>query len=347
MKWLFAKWRALGDSVLLSAQVEELTKVLPGVELHLWLPESHLGLYEADRRVGRLWPYRGLNLGQLWALRRERFDAVFGFHASTRMAWALRAVGAPVRGIHVHHHHRPNLFSTLSVAGKGQVWPATLRDAATWRAALPPHFGNSLATGGIPPQPRLQKLGEKEGNLRRLLVGWGASVETKRWPREYWRDLLDRVFVRWPELRLSVLLGPEDVFDLELSARHQTRVDLWRSKSLVELRQIIPGALGFVGHDSGPKHLCAALGVPTLTLFGPQDPWEWHPYDVSIHPYLRVEGLTCRNSQMEGQPPWCGRRVCSVESPEAHRCMRDLSVDSVERALQKLIAASPSAKLLS
>jgi ADP-heptose:LPS heptosyltransferase len=34
----------------------------------------------------------------------------------------------------------------------------------------------------------------------------------------------------------------------------------------------------FIGNDSGLRHMAAALGIKTLTLFGPENPVEWHPY---------------------------------------------------------------------
>ncbi len=38
----------------------------------------------------------------------------------------------------------------------------------------------------------------------------------------------------------------------------------------------------YVGNDSGPSHLAAALGVPTLAVFGPTDPGSWRPLGVDV-----------------------------------------------------------------
>ena len=37
------------------------------------------------------------------------------------------------------------------------------------------------------------------------------------------------------------------------------------------------GAARFIGNDSGPGHLAAITGIPTLALFGPTDPARWRP----------------------------------------------------------------------
>jgi ADP-heptose:LPS heptosyltransferase len=345
VKVLFAKWRALGDSVLLSAQVDDLKRYRPQIEVHLWIPEAHSGLFTRDSRVERVWSYRGWDWQQIRQLRSERFDAVFGFHAQSRLQWSLLLLGASVRGIHDHHLKRRNRFSTLTVAGKGEVWPATLRDAATWRCAFAGLVPPALR-GGAMPAPCLVPLDQEPTSpvVPRLLLGWGASVQAKRWPAAYWLELIERVVKRWPKLRLTALVGENE--SVEELGPCLSQLEIWRGLGLEQLRQKIPNAVAFFGHDSGPKHLCAALGVRTLTLFGPQDPWEWHPYNTREHPYLQIEPLACRNSQEPGYPPWCGKHQCEAYSPEAHRCMRDLKPQRVFGALEQLIGLSPAAKFL-
>ena len=44
------------------------------------------------------------------------------------------------------------------------------------------------------------------------------------------------------------------------------------------------GAARFVGNDSGPGHLAAITGTPTLALFGPTDPARWRP----LGPHVKV-----------------------------------------------------------
>ncbi|GAB6057300.1 glycosyltransferase family 9 protein [Desulfonatronum parangueonense] len=55
-------------------------------------------------------------------------------------------------------------------------------------------------------------------------------------------------------------------------------INLTGKTSLRELLPLLAGARLVVGNDSGPLHLAAALGVPTLALFGPTDPARYRPY---------------------------------------------------------------------
>jgi ADP-heptose:LPS heptosyltransferase len=55
-----------------------------------------------------------------------------------------------------------------------------------------------------------------------------------------------------------------------------------RFESLLDLAEWIAGARLYIGNDSGITHLAAAVGVPTLTIFGPTDPRVWAPRGASV-----------------------------------------------------------------
>ena len=48
--------------------------------------------------------------------------------------------------------------------------------------------------------------------------------------------------------------------------------------SLSELKSLLASAALFIGNDSGPAHMAAAFGVPSVVVFGPSDPAIWGPW---------------------------------------------------------------------
>jgi hypothetical protein len=86
----------------------------------------------------------------------------------------------------------------------------------------------------------------------------------KNWQLEKFRGLarqLERTMpVRW-------CAGPEDP-----PIENAVRID-----DLYELACWLAGARLYIGNDSGISHLAAAVGTPTLVLFGPTDPTVWAP----------------------------------------------------------------------
>ena len=90
-----------------------------------------------------------------------------------------------------------------------------------------------------------------------------------------------------------------------------------------ELMALMGSALCFVGNDTGPSHLAAACGTPTLALFGPTDEHLWAPLGENVD-VLRSP-VPCEAT--------CLRRRCSV----GYRCMQTLTADTVLQHLDGLL----------
>lgn len=52
---------------------------------------------------------------------------------------------------------------------------------------------------------------------------------------------------------------------------------LWEARDLVQLAHVLAGSQLYVGNDSGPTHLSAVLGTPTVVVFGGGEPGTWRP----------------------------------------------------------------------
>jgi len=112
----------------------------------------------------------------------------------------------------------------------------------------------------------------------------GAGAHFKRWPLASWRQLaglVDPYHVVWN-------IGPHDFdFRFQLLKAFGDQVVVARDSILAEhdlARQalVLAGARAVVGNDSGLTHLAAALGVPTIALFGPTNHHNWAPRGLSV-----------------------------------------------------------------
>jgi ADP-heptose:LPS heptosyltransferase len=61
---------------------------------------------------------------------------------------------------------------------------------------------------------------------------------------------------------------------------------------LGEIKSLLAGASLFVGNDSGPAHMAAAFGVPSVVLFGSSDPAIWGPWRTHAEVLTSPEGIT-------------------------------------------------------
>jgi ADP-heptose:LPS heptosyltransferase len=60
---------------------------------------------------------------------------------------------------------------------------------------------------------------------------------------------------------------------------------------LEEIKTLLAGAALFVGNDSGPAHIAAAFGVPSVVVFGPSDPAIWGPWRTVSKIIQSPEGM--------------------------------------------------------
>jgi heptosyltransferase-3 len=105
-------------------------------------------------------------------------------------------------------------------------------------------------------------------------------------------------------------------------------INLIGQTSLAELAAVLERAAVFLGVDSAPMHMAAALGVPVVALFGPSGEMSWGPWGeghaVIASPYL------CRP---------CGRDGCL--GSKRSDCLEAITVDEVMRVVTKVMGRSP------
>ncbi len=331
----------------MTAPLVELSQAYPHAELHVLTLEDWSSILTGFPGIYKTWTYRRhpnrmgrtRGLARLaYQLRKEKFELVVNFHASPSSAALSFATGARIRANHFHGHRAKDRYSTVEIPGKGILKPVIERDMDTLRA-----LGLHIPAGRLPrvfiqknefqdASVFLKTLGLKKPLL---VLGLGASRPTKIWPIERFADLA----LQWAEKKGGGVLAITSPAESDLNHRFlkkvgsHTQIQASSDLSLRMLGGILQSAAVFAGNDSGPRHLAVAVGTPTVTLFGPEHPFEWHPYPVESHPYSFVENLACRKDADPGMPPWCGLNTCIQEE---HRCMKLLGVQNVMTLCQKV-----------
>ena len=89
-------------------------------------------------------------------------------------------------------------------------------------------------------------------------------------------------------------------------------------------------AAAAVSNDSGLVHVAAAIGTPTLGIFGPTSPWHWAPLNPLAAVIETATDLPCRP---------CHKPECRLVH---HRCMRDIAVSQVLAALHRTLGRAPA-----
>lgn len=289
---------------------------------------------------GRLaWEHRGRGwLGRTWALvrtlRQQRLDAMLilrnsGFAAGVaRLSGIRERIGYDRRG--------SRLFLTRCLAPPrtaGKFTPVSavdyyLRlareldcDTSDRRLELATTAEDEAAAEAI-----WENLSLPDPRQTVLLNIGGAYGRAKHWPREHCVELSRRLA---SDLGLAVVIlcGPDErtaAQRLAAAASHPRVTSLANEDvRFGPTKAVLRRARLLVTTDSGPRHMAAALGTPTITLFGPIDPaWSENYQSNAVH--LRLP-LACSP---------CGRRVCPLGH---HQCMRDLTPDLVLRSVEQVL----------
>jgi heptosyltransferase-1 len=343
LKLLLIKSRALGDTVITTAAARAWKQESPDSEIQVVVPEKWAEVFENSPDVSRVW-HSPNTIGDFLSLtsklRREQFDCVASLHATLRTALLARASGARERVCHFHGFQDANLFSTATIPGKGVVKPILERDLDALRALglkgerfVLPHV--RLTDFEIQRAQAWLKQNHLQSPL--LVVGVGASRPTKIWPAESFAKTIHY----WNEDRKGsvVVVGTSmdqpcmELIRGSLPENTKKQVLFETTLNIRALAALIQVADCYLGNDSGPKHLSVAVNTPSVTVFGPENPFEWHPYPRNQHAALFLENLDCRVNKSPQGHAWCHLNVCTVEK---HKCLRDLTPENVFREILRI-----------
>lgn len=157
----------------------------------------------------------------------------------------------------------------------------------------------------------------------------GAVGPAKRWPAAAYAELARRLIA--DGMAVWVLGGPaEKSLAQEIVGSTEAR-DLTNS-DLREAILALAAASAAVSNDSGLVHVAAALGTPTIGIFGPTSPWHWAPLNPLVAAIQAKSELPCRP---------CHKPVCRFGH---HHCMSEITPDVVFSATERAIAAIAAAK---
>ena len=144
-------------------------------------------------------------------------------------------------------------------------------------------------------------IGEDAQRLRPIAVSVGTKVQAKDWGRDNWRALLARVAEQSPGRALLLVGAGEEADASEFAAGGWRErgggpvVNLCGRLSPRESAAALARAEIFLGHDSGPMHLAAAVGTPCVAVFAARNlPRQWFPVGRQHRVvYHRVECAGC------------------------------------------------------
>src|SRR5262245_19703545 len=323
----------VGDSVLAIPAMKAVRARYPEAEITLLVRPWVAGVFKDAPFIDHLWSEpRPSGLGE-WMritsdIRKRRFDlallfpnsfesAVMTFlgrvpqrigYATDGRRWLLTNSLKPASG----KRHQVHYYLALAGALSAEVTQPSISIEAN--AEEKSQAALLLASEGIAP-----------GRHYLVLNPGAAYGSAKRWNEEGFAEAGDTLAT---ELNLDVaIVGSEKERSIaeNIQKRMRSRVAVLSGRTSLEtLIGVISGSSLVLTNDSGPMHVAAALGIPTVAIFGSTDDVVTGPWG----PRARVV-----KEPVECSP--CMLRECPID----HRCMTRVSAEAVCRAAREILHA--------
>jgi len=155
-----------------------------------------------------------------------------------------------------------------------------------------------------------------------LLCPGSVNSRAKRWPAERYAALADELAEFGATVALIGSPAELEVSEQVVSLARRPPVLLTGKTSVAEVTALISIADVLVTNDTGPAHIGAAVGTPTLVIFGPTNPLTTRPFGPA--------------GEIVRHPPDCA--PCMLrDCPIDHRCMTAITPDEVFARARALI----------
>ncbi len=339
---LLSRLRFIGDVVLTTPVIRALKRHYAEAEIYYLAEEGPASvllcnpcLDEVIVLPDELLPGRsvltrfGAQLRFLRALRKRRFDLVIDLFGNPRSALLTLATGARYR-------------VGYDVRGRGAAYNVKIRRSASLRVV--DAYLDAVRTIGVPVDDDRTEVHYSDedavwadswlaergvaGDRRIAALNPGASWPAKTWSAVHFAELARRM-TEALGLRVVLIAGPgqrEAMARLAGMAAHACPVV--ETGSLTRLAALIRRCDLFVSNDCGPMHIAAAVGTPTIGLFGPSSPRIWFPYS-------KADGHVALEA---GADDCCGRDFCVRPVP----CIESISPHRVLEAAESVLRGTSS-----
>ncbi|MCR4317944.1 MAG: glycosyltransferase family 9 protein [Planctomycetes bacterium] len=330
-----------GSTILFLPALEKMREVFPAAKIDVLTPINAVAdmfsehplvnrvVRVADRKDGNFFD-RIRTVFTARSIRPEdsrRYDVSFTIYPSNRIHYNVLAwlVGAKVRITHGYEHGK---LKTLAFLQNHPVPTDVTKHDVENNLALLREFTSDLA----PPERISFHL--TEGARRFAEEFWDARPKTRKYRVGFHvTSFPDMTYKRWPEdhyVRLFDLLdadatchlfgGPDEAAELRrIAARAKNPAEVI-AIPLVEAAAVMSHLDAFVSNDSGLMHVAAAVGIPTLGIFGPTNLTRTKPWGLNARVIQYEEHLACRPCHVYPAKsvrlkPGCPELTCLTEIP--------------------------------
>jgi len=161
-------------------------------------------------------------------------------------------------------------------------------------------------------------------NRKIVILAPNSPRSSRRWKAEYFITIGKELIKKY-NAKILLVWGPgEEEYTKAIVKSIGDDAEMIPQTTLTEMAAIISKSDLIITNDSGPKHIANALGVRSITIYGPTNPYVWNNIDMKKNPALRAD-VPCIQ---------CEKRVCPMEK---HICMEKLTPGKVLKIVDSIL----------
>jgi ADP-heptose:LPS heptosyltransferase len=351
LKVLVLKFGGMGEAVLARSLLGHIQSRNPNMSFDFLVENRTLEMMTLGKD-GKVYLYTpgadgmGKASTSLLEIRRRKYDAILDFEQHSLLTAAFaRASSIPIRVG----------FAPPTAGSRGRMFthPIELSERESmWNSfiqigrVLDPELPESLSTRPLPCSPAAIDWLERwwnshvapntKGPIVALHLGVGPSAQYRRWPAERFASFATALSKYQPGMTI-VLTGSKSEQSLLMDFKKEfsgISIDATDVGELEHTAALLQRCDLLVSADTGIMHLAAAMGTPTVGLFGPNTPACWAPVgERATYVYPRRQACSpCINSYRRHIPAECTALKQSA-------CMWDIRVEDVLKAARVVLQA--------
>ena len=345
----------IGDVLFTTLVLKAIKEKYRNSFIGYWCNQRVRPLIESNSKINRVFAlsrgdlkkiYRESFFAGIWntfklvqGLRKERFDICLDFSLDHRYSLLAKISGIPRRigfnyknrgrfltdkidltgynGKHAVEYYL-DLLRFLNIEAKDKSLELAVTEAARIKAR------NILTARGITANDLLIGIAPGAGG------SWGKDAGYKHWPALKFAQVADRLIA---EFKAKVIIlgdtSERPITDIIINAMRYKPVDLTGGTNLEILPAVIQDLQLLICNDGGPMHMAVALGVKTVSVFGPVSELVYGPYpEHKDHVVLKWD-IACRPCYRNFKLPVCDRDK---------ECLKSVSVEDVFAASHALLS---------
>ncbi len=297
---------SLGDILLITPLIRSIRLRHPGATIDLLVSPGQEQIVEGNTDISNVLTVdERPDIRTLYSLVRRlwrRYDVALGNGTSDRIHFYLWLFG------------KTRIAVTLesSSAWKRWITHASFRNELGTHAllrnnALGEFLGYRNSIKVVPPclrtggsgstSPILSEITDR--NERYAVLQLASRLPHKYWVRERWREVVNLLSENGIRTYLTGSQGDDAYLDETIRSMPESTVNLAGQLRLAEISDLISGSEIYVGVDTVTSHIAAALGTPTVVLFGPVSPFRWGPWPAhhgaNTNPWKKSGSQRCGN----------------------------------------------------